>query len=32
MRDATTAVLLEPDGQKEQTEVTILLMPMLIND
>ena len=32
MRDATTAVLLEPDGQKEQTEVTILIMPMLIND
>lgn len=31
MRDATTAVLLEPDEQKD-TEVTILLMPMLIND
>lgn len=31
MRDATTAVLLEPDDQKE-TEVTILLMPMIIND
>ena len=32
MKDANTAVLLEPDGQEEQTEVTILLMPMLLNN
>ena len=32
MKDANTALLLEPDGQEEQTEVTILLMPMLLNN
>ena len=32
MKDATRAILLEPKEQDEHNEVTILMMPMLLND
>jgi DNA polymerase-3 subunit beta len=32
MKDATHPVLLEPDEQDEDNKVTILMMPMLLND